>query len=808
MRLLLRSSRRFFYRHPGQLALALIGMAAGVAVVTGVSLMRSVLIESLDAATVVLSGDDSVRIESISGWMDETELPRLARQSGSPPMLPFLSVPARSGNLSLELLATDPISALNRGLAGSGNAVGLLSRPNAVLINASTAARLDIGESQSLTVRIGGQDLTLDVLAVVADRPALDNRLLMDIASAQAMLGRGGQLSWISAPSDARDWLSDRIGDSLRLTDSGQRRASAAQLTAGLRTNLTALSLLALLVGLFVVYSVLSFLHVQRQRQIGMLRAIGVTPRLLITWLTLETLLLAGVGTLAGLVAGTHLAGFLLGLVRAPAAELYGLIAGNTITPTISLYLAISTVTLLLAAISSLGLLVAALKIPPGQLSRRFVSPMNQRRRVIPALLLIAAGLIMLQSTQSLIPALLALFFLLCSCALLAPALGISVLNWTSRRLSFSITGRSLGMLSASPHRLTPTLAALSLAFGLSAGMAMMVLGFRVAVDDWVTRLLRADAYVSIAQGEFTPAQVASIRQWPEIAALSSVRLRTLPDRTRLIAYELPTEAWRGFELIAGDPDSARQAFNQGLGVLISEPMARRAGLELGDPVSIATPAGQQVRPVAGIYRDYGSDFGVLAIDAASYREWFNDNDSDSLGLYLNQPLPGLDELSRRLALGDQRLVLTRRDQVRDQTLAVFDRTFRVTWALAILVGLIAVVSLVSALLALGLERRREYATLRALGLTRSGLTAWILLQTTGLSLIAAVLAVPISALIHVTLSLAVQPRAFGWSVPLSLDVTPWFAMLPLAAVAGLLAGLYPAWSIGRRDPAPQLRSA
>ncbi|MDZ7791962.1 MAG: ABC transporter permease [Xanthomonadales bacterium] len=144
---------------------------------------------------------------------------------------------------------------------------------------------------------------------------------------------------------------------------------------------------------------------------------------------------------------------------------------------------------------------------------------------------------------------------------------------------------------------------------------------------------------------------------------------------------------------------------------------------------------------------------------------------------------------------------------MRETTLAVFDRTFRISWALAALVAVIAVIALVSALLALGLERRRDYATLRALGLTRGQLHALVVCQTGGLALAAALVAVPLAIAIHMGLSLVIQPRAFGWSLPLSWPLAPLATMLPLALGCGLLAGLYPAWRIGRRQPAVELKT-
>jgi len=812
MSLLFKASQQFFLRHPAQLALALIGVAAGVAVVTGVALMRTTMIDSLDAAARALAGDESLRIEAPPGGdLEERVFSHLVQQPGSPPLIPFVTERVRSDGTILELLATDPISAsAGQTLARHrGAATGLLANPDAVIINQTTAERLDVTIDDRLEVAIDGQPKPLRILAILAGEPWLDNRLLMDIGPAQVLLNKTGQLSWISAPAGARSWLSNQVSDRLIMVEPNERRASVERLTAGLRINLTALSLLALVVGLFVVHSVLAFLLVQRQRQIGLSRALGVTPTRLRLWLLGEVMVLSLIGTLIGLALGTELARALLVLIQNPSAELYGMVTGQQILPSRGLYLAIAALTLIMAGLSVSGLITSALKIPPGQLSRGASRKPRPAIAYAAAATLALAALLLLLTTDHLVAALISLFLWLSACAVMVPRVAMALVDGLRKFSPGSAFGRAMGMLKASRQRLGPSMAALSLALGLSAGMALMVDGFRAAVDDWVTRLLRADVYLSIQGESITPAQFEAIQaESPEFDAYSSVRQLRRADGTALVGYDLPQKARAGFEFLAGGQAEDWDQFDAGRGVFVSEPLSRQRERSLGDAVRLATPAGEQRLPIVGIYRDYANDRGQIAISGDVFKRWFDDSARDSIGLYLaeGEQIPDLAELAQRLGRAPSQINLTRRDDVRRITLDVFDRTFRITQALSLLVGLIAVVSLISALMALGLERRREYATLRALGLTRAGLARWVLSQTVGLSLIAAVLAIPISALIHTVLSLAVQPRAFGWSIPLEFSVGPWLQLLPIALIAGALAGAFPAWAIGRRPAAQQLK--
>ena len=808
MRLLAQSSRRFFYRHPGQLLLALIGIAAGVAVVTGVALMRDVLVNALDMAGEELAGRESIRIEHPAGRLDESLLSDLATRPGAPVLVPVIAARARFDDRVLELLATDPMSLGGDGRIGlSGDHINALMRTRAgVALNAATAQRLDLNEGDRFEVRIAGAGHHLELAAILDRGRALDDRLLMDIAMAQDLLGRQGQLSWIEAPAGSRSWLENELPEGFRLETAGERRDAAARLTEGMRANLTAMSLLSLAVGLFVIYSVLSFLLVQRRRAFGMLRAVGVTRGGITGLLALETFILAGLGALLGLVLGTVLADQLLELVRQPIAELYRLVPAAETRPTASLYLLVWTLAVVLAQASTLTVWQEARRIPPGQLVRHERETRGRSVLHLAAVGLLIAGVATIALSGGLAAALGGLFLALMGCAVLAPSAGMLLLRLLRLPLRQRLAGRALAMLTTSRRRIAPAVAALSLALALSAGIGMMVLGFRVTVDDWIDRLLRAEAYVTVSQGVIDPALTDRIGSMDGIAALSSARQRHLPDGRVLIAYDLPADAWDGFELVAGDPDIARDAFMAGKAVLVTEPFARRHDTGVGGEVTIDVANDRLNLPIAAVYRDYGSDQGAIAVDAGLYREWFDDEVRDSLGLYFHEA-GDIERWRQRLQAIDERIVLTSRDQVREQTLAVFDRTFRISWALAVLVGIIALIALVSALLALGLERRRDHATLRALGLTRGGLTGLVVSQTTGLAAASALIAVPLAIAIHAGLTLVVQPRAFGWSLPLSLPLTPLVVMLVLALVTGLLAGIYPAWHIASRNPSSELRS-
>ncbi|MBY6204732.1 FtsX-like permease family protein [Halomonas denitrificans] len=810
-----RLSHAFFLRHPGQLLLALIGIAAGMAVVTGVALLRGSLVQSLDAASDALAGPDAVTLRASDGPIAPGAYAALATRTGAPDLVPVLRIPVQVAGVQLEVVGVDPFGGVADGRSvGPAALAGLqwdgTGSPPA-LVGPETRALIGLEEPGPIDAVGPDGPVALTVIdgPVTGAVAALDRRLLMDIAAAQHAFGQPRAITELLAPAEAADWLQAHLPPGLVLSRAAEQRASARRLTAGLRANLTAMSLLALATGLFVVYSVLSFLMVQRRRTFGVLRAIGLTHRDLARMLIQEGLALGVLGSLLGLVAGTLLADRLLALVAGPVRSIYGQLALARTAPTLELYAVLFAIGALAAVAVTIPVAREALRVPPGRLLRDAPEARDRRPAWLTPLLA-ASGVIAVIVDSGLYAALAGLFLVLAGLASWLPALGFRVLAAGARRLGRGLAGRAIGLLVGSQRRLGPALSALSLALALAMGMGMMILGFRGAVDDWVQRLLRADLYVSAPERTLAPDDVAALEALDGVAAVSTVRSLRLIDGTRLTAYRLPREAWAGFEWLAGDAEAIRAGFERGRGVAISEPLARARSLAPGNDIELPFAGGVRRMTVLGVFRDYSSDAGFVAIDARQVADAVVDpGEVDSVGLYRASEVdPGALERSVQ-ALAERRgFRWIGPDAIRDQSLSVFDRTFRISWAMALLVGGIALVALVSALLAHGLERARDYATLRALGLEPRRLFLLVVAQTLGLTAAAALLAVPTAALVHYALVLFVQPRAFGWTVPASLPpVEPILVVIPLALVLGALAGLVPAARIASRPPAASLRA-
>ena len=347
-----------------------------------------------------------------------------------------------------------------------------------------------------------------------------------------------------------------------------------------------------------------------------------------------------------------------------------------------------------------------------------------------------------------------------------------------------------------------------------SVGVGLMVASFRGAVDDWLSQLLRADFYISPGFDEQAPPRINSafvtrISALPAVAELSQIRRVRLHDGERAVrvaAYALPRAAQAGFHFLAGA--APWPAWDTQDLAIISEPLAYHLHRQTGEVIVLPTPAGPKPFRIAGIYTDYGSESGVVTISLARFRHYWQDERVHGIGIY---PRAGVDNAAlftqlQTLIPRDGPLAVWSNAALKSRSLAVFDRTFVITHALTLFAAAIAALGVFNALLALHLERGREYAMLLAIGLAPAALRTTLYLQTAVIALLASGLAVPLGVLIAKLLIAVINIRSFGWSRQLTLDMSAMFIPALGAVCAALAATVYPAERAVRINPATALR--
>ncbi len=838
--ILQRAGLRFLRHHPWQLMLALLGITLGVAMVTAVDLANESAAHAFRLSMATVNGAASHQIVATPGGLEEGLYLKLRLQLGLRDSAPVVEAYGRSKGEVLHLLGIDPLARPGMypglGLQGRETLVRLLTRSDSVLLTASTAARLGITPGDRFEVQVAGRKQQLVLAGLLTGEPqaALDGLMVMDIATAQEISAQLGVLSRIDLklPTGAAGKrrlaeIRALLPDSARLVTAASRGTVQLQMSQAFHTNLTAMSLLALLVGMFLIYNTMSFLVLQRRRQLGILRLLGVTRRELFRLLLAEGLLLGAAATLLGLGLGILLAEGLVQLISRTINDLYFQVTVNQ--------LHLGALTLLKAALLGLGgtllaTLPAALEAsasrPRQALQRSQLESGSQRlaaRLAMGGCTMIAAGAALLGlAGPSLAAGFAALFSIMVGLALLVPWLtGKSAAALAQQRLvpftkvldRLAIRGVDAGL-----SRTGIAVAALMLALAATVGVGTMIGSFRSSVIQWLEDTLHADIYVSApalgsgrAHGALNPSLMADILSLPQLRAHSRgrrVMLEREGELTQLFALGLSPGLQPRYALKTARP-GLWQDFLAGAGVLISEPLSLQRGLGPGDAMVLPTDHGEQSFSILGVYYDYAAPQGQVLMERALYEQHFRDRGTGGLGLYLEDraELTTVMEEVRKLAARRGQAVTVRSNrEIREHSLSIFDRTFAITRILRLLAVAVAFLAVLGALLALQLERRRETAVLRAAGATPGEIIRMVLVQTGFMGLLAGLLSLPAGLLLSWLLIHVINRRAFGWTMSSQVSAETLAGALLLALLAALLAALYPAWRLSRFPPARDLR--
>jgi putative ABC transport system permease protein len=848
MRALSAASMRHLLRHPAQLALALLGLALGVGTIVAVDIATASARRAFELSLQAVNGAATQQITGGPRGIDERVYARLrlSPPPGEPRVLlaPVVAGYVTVGDHVLQLLGVDPLASAALGSGGSGAPAPALPalpdpaaarawfvEPGTVVASAATARELAVGADGRFVLAVGGMQHPARLIARLADAGAgFDGLLLTDIAQAQEWLGAAGGLSRIDVRTGAGEAgqaalarLQAQLPADLELHATRAAARETFAMTDAFTTNLKAMSLLALLVGTFLIYGAVSFAVLQRRSIIGVLRALGATRGQVLALVLAETAMLGLAGAVCGLVLGVVIGRGLVGLVSQTINDLYFVVSVNEVSLPARVLLeafAAGMITALAAAL--LPALEVAGDAPQLALAR---SVLERRARsvaralsVVGVLLALGAALIVALPGRSLLAGFAALFMLLLAVAAITPSALRALAGALARaaaRLS-PVARLACADVAASLSRTGVAVAALGMALTAMIGVAVMVGSFRESLREWLVQTLRADVYVSAPgvsdslERRLDPPLIDALLAVPGVRAHSEGRRATVGSPRGPIdlnAVRLAPESYPGFRFTKGDPRRAWQQFAAGA-ILVSEPLAWRLSLAPGDTLTLNTAAGPRAFSVAGVYREYGNDRGEVLMDLGGYRRWWQDDSLGALGIYLAPGVAPAQVVAalRAAARGRQALLIRSNADLRALSMSIFERTFLITRVLYWLAAGVAAVGVLSALLAWELERSRELALLRTLGLTPRGAALLIVAQTAFMGLAALLAAVPAGLLTALVLVDVINRRAFGWQIDLHLTPAQFTNALWLALAAALAAALYPAWRSARAPLASGLR--
>ncbi len=353
-------------------------------------------------------------------------------------------------------------------------------------------------------------------------------------------------------------------------------------------------------------------------------------------------------------------------------------------------------------------------------------------------------------------------------------------------------------------NRTGMAVAALTVAISVTIGVGIMVNSFRNTVIIWLDQSFAGDIEITgVNLNLDLQNQIISIPGVDSLSATINTTIESSIGQARLNVSDKDADQ-RYYLKQINDEDLAR--FNNGEGILLSEPLAWLNDIDIGETIFIYTDVGEKDFQVLGIFYDYTPSQGMIAMHEKLYSESWDERSPSRLTLYSDNTNPALLEDIRNNLSAYEQIAIFPNQQIQEITLNIFDRTFAITGVLRVLAIVIAFIGVLSALMALLLERGKEFATLRATGMTPTQIIKLIIGQTALMGIFAGLLAIPLGLVMSDVLIDVINKRSFGWSMQHFLPLSVFSDALILALLAALLAGIYPAFKSARISPALALR--
>ena len=841
-------------------ATTIIGVALGIAVVIAIQLTNASSVRGFATALETVAGKTAIEIIGAGTGVDETRLHELAwlREFGviSPVIegsaalvVDGLSFASRRQLeavkvLGIDILRDQPFRDYQllqleidkpKGLSPQEPSdyttqqfLEILTNERSVVITEKLAKRRNYQIGGEMRLMIGDRVLPFVVRGYLKDEgPArvLDgNFILMDIAAAQLAFDRLGRVDRVEVllPEDADldatlETVAARLPPGLSAQRPARRSQQVETMLAAFHANLTALSWIALIVGLFLVYNTITISVVARRQEIGTLRALGLTRRKVLLLFLGEAAALAAAGIVLGLGLARVLADAAVTLTSSTVRTLY--IAAVAAPPDLNLshvWTAIA-IGLPLSLIAATVPALEASRVPPTAAMRGH-DTLEMRTHLRPSSLILPFILLAIAYGLAQLPpigrrpafAYASSFALVIGAACLVPAIMFAL-----ARIGRAVLRRRLGVegllahanLTAAIPRLSISVAALAVSLSMMVAIAVMIGSFRDTVNYWIGQTLRADLFIGPgirptvgSEQTVSPEVITTLGKHPDVVALDEFRNLDLIYEGNLAvlgggSYSVVLEQG---SLLFKSPADAREQMRNAIGqdaVIISEPFSMRYGKRDGDVLQIPTPQGPRPFRVAAVYYDYASDRGVVVMDRGTFRKYWGDLPPSGVAAYLREGADPERVRSEMLDMLDEghRAFIYSNSTLRREILNVFDSTFAITYALELIAIVVAMLGVAGTLLTLVLERRRELSLLRLTGADRRQVRRMVIIEAALIGGISQGVGLAVGFALSMVLIYVINVQSFGWTIQFHWP-TAFLVQASIAVViATSIAGIYPA---------------
>lgn len=823
--------------HKLRLGLTLMGIALGVAVFFAVRTANTTLVNSLATTVEKLAGRATLQVSAGEAGLPQEVLTSIRKTPDvflAEPVIEKVVQTALPDAASLLVMGMDTGSDLklyegefDEAGVEISNPLAFSERPDSIAVSRSFADRYGLKEGDHFPVytQRGRQELTVRGFFKTTGASVVfgGNIALMDIHAAQLAFDRVGKFDRIDVMTDpgatvdaVQQALRSRLPVALEVAKPDRRGEGLEKAVSAMHLSLVIMSLLAVTVGVLIIFNSMSVSVNQRSKEIGILRSIGVEAGLVQRMFLAEAIVMGLVGSALGVALGFVLAEGATRIMSSVSASMYGLV--STPEPfafrwdyAVTAFAIGVTCSLVAAWVPAR----AASHLNPIQALHNIEVQRSEGvlgwSRFALGLLFIVVGLALTFFSPPGVGLLVHFAYSLMvqfGMILLLPRFVV----WGSRILRplmgqlFGAEGlMAVDATVRMPRRTSATVGSLMLGLSFVFSVGAFINSHKAALNRMVDRCINADLMIATSDQlrsrtyHFSEDQERRVGSLPGVKNNDGMRVSEVKyGNKELMVIARDMDSWFSNSpglLEQGDTQKAHEQSMRGEGFVISQNQSLQSGVGIGDQLLLETPGGPLSRPVVGIVEFYYLEKGTIFMDRKLYKQYWGDNAVDLILLYLE---PGIDrtmfktEINRAMA-GEQRAFIYTNEEYKRWGSRLTDQFFTLTYLEMLIAIFVATMGLVNMLVVSVSDRQRELGILRALGGLRSQVRKIVLLEAATISLLGFGTGV-IAGLFNAYFLVRTAARIIaGFSLRFEFPLTVVLVTLPVVLIVALLAAWWTA---------------
>lgn len=613
------------------------------------------------------------------------------------------------------------------------------------------------------------------------------------------------------------------VGPLATVRTAAENRKSTEEVIGGVKLVLNLTSLGVLIVGLFLVYNAVAVTVAERRHDIGVLRSLGATRTQIASLFTLEAMMLGAAGALPGIPLGALLAQSAIGLFGDDLASSF-MNAGQSFRPELTAGIVMLAVVggLVTAMFAALIPSMQAASDQPADAVRRAPTGAGWKLRLLHrsvCVSLIAVGFAMFllrHQLPSRTGAMGAASFMVVGLLLAMPifASNLARLLTTLSRGLLGVEARlAADNLLRAPGRTGVVIGALAAGVALMFQTAGVGKSNEVPVREWLEQVIRADAFI------FRGNPVSANSSMTPMEPTTADDLRKLPGVERVVGLRFYRPEYGGtFILMIGIdaldyqrgvrarvpnalPALDRMAnLPDGDFTIVSENFAAKWHVKEGDTITVPGPRGPVDLKVIGIGRDYSWSMGTIFVDRTRYAALFDDRHVDAYHVFFkpeadfDATYDGVRDYSQR-----EGLLVQNRESVYIYLGGMLDRVFQIAYLQQVIIGVVATLGVVMALMISVLQRRRELGLLRAVGASQPQVLKSVLAEATLMGILGTILGLLLGLPMEWYTLNVIMKEETGFVFDMLIPWKEGLGIGLVAVLAATLAGLIPALNAVRQ---------